>query len=77
MQALNIISCQLSNMTMKKGKSPRKPEEQFQPDYVKKAKSEARNAEQKNAETSREEIEEMQKFWENYNNRVRKSNDGN
>lgn len=38
---LDVISCQLSNMFKKKGTKPRKPSEQFQPDYVKEAKKEA------------------------------------
>ena len=39
---LDVISCQLSNMFKKKGIKPRKPDEQFQPDYVKEAKKEAK-----------------------------------
>lgn len=37
---LDVISCQISNIFKKKGAKPRKPAEQFQPDYVKEAKKE-------------------------------------
>lgn len=39
---LDVISCQLSNMFKKKGVKPRKPSEQFQPDYVRDAKKEVK-----------------------------------
>lgn len=38
---LDVISCQLTNIFKKKNAKPRKPAEQFQPDYVKEAKKEA------------------------------------
>lgn len=38
---LDIISCQISNIFKKKGAKPRKPADQFQPDYVKDAKKDA------------------------------------
>lgn len=76
LHALDTISCQLSNMIKKKSEPLRKPDEQFQPDYVKKAKAEARRIGQEEAEVSQKEVKDMQIFWESYNNRVRKSDDG-
>ena len=40
LMTLDVISCQISNIFKKKGAKPRKPSEQFQPDYVKDAKKE-------------------------------------
>lgn len=41
LMTLDVISCQISNIFKKKSAKPRKPSEQFQPDYVKEAKKDA------------------------------------
>lgn len=66
---LDLISCQLSNMFKKKGTKPRKPAEQFQPDYVKKAKaSVVRGKAEENAAIN----EDLKEIFEQKNNKVNK-----
>lgn len=67
---LDLISCQLANMTRKKGKKAIKPAEQFQPEYVKKAKEKAIEAEKKQKMTE-EEVQELKDFWRHYNSDAR------
>lgn len=74
---LNAISCQLSNMLRKEGKAPRKMDEQFQPDYVKKAKEKTRQTKPGQAAYSKEDMEEIKKFWANYNSTAKRMDDGN
>lgn len=77
LQALDAISCQLSNMTRKQGKAPRKLGDQFQPDYVKKAKEKAnRDKHGEPSAAKQEDIKELRNFWETYNDKVKKVNSG-
>lgn len=65
---LDVISCQLSNMFKKKGKKPRQPDKQFQPDYVEKAKKEAEGEKKilnKNAQ------KDLAEIFEKRNNKVK------
>ena len=66
---LDIISCQLSNIFKKKGAKPRKPAEQFQPDYVKEAKKDATNQKKVINEDSSKELAEI---FEKRNSKVNK-----
>ena len=65
---LDIISCQISNMGKKKGAKPRKPDEQFQPSYVKEAK---KHAERKKKEANLEEMEDLRAIFSEKNRGVR------
>ena len=56
---LEAISCQLYNLFKKKGAKARKPDEQFQPDYVKKAKEEY----QKSKKPTEDEMDDAKEFW--------------
>lgn len=65
---LDAISCQISNIFKKKGAKPRKPADQFQPDYVKEAKKEARgHKKEANKDTQRD----LAGFFEKRNNKVK------
>ena len=66
---LDVISCQLSNIFKKKGAKPRKPAEQFQPDYVKEAKKDATNQKKVINEDSSKELAEI---FEKRNSKVNK-----
>ena len=66
---LDIISCQLSNIFKKKGAKPRKPAEQFQPDYVKDAKKGATEDKKVSNEESKRELAEI---FEKRNSNVNK-----
>lgn len=65
---LDLISCQLSNMFKKKGTKPRKPEEQFQPDYVKEAKKEVQGQKKVVNEEAQKDLAEI---FEKRNNKVK------
>lgn len=65
---LDVISCQLSNMFRKKGTKPRKPADQFQPDYVKDAKEEAKGQKRVVNKNSQKELAEI---FEKRNNQVK------
>lgn len=65
---LDVISCQLSNLFKKKGKKPRKPDEQFQPDYVKEAKKEARGQKKVVNKDAQKDLAEL---FEKRNNKVK------
>ena len=65
---LDVISCQISNMNKKKGAKPRKPDEQFQPDYVKEAKKDAKKQKK---EDSIEAQKDLAEIFENRNNKVK------
>ena len=67
---LNGISCQLTNMFRKKGSSPAKPAEQFQPDYVKQAKAKALAAKNKQTVTE-EEMQQIKDFWRLHNSNAK------
>lgn len=69
LMTLDIISCQLSNMFKKKGHKPRKPAEQFQPDYVKDAKKMAKESKR---ETAKIEQEDLAAIFEARNKDVKK-----
>lgn len=56
---LDLISCQLSNMFKKKGKKPRKPAEQFQPDYVKEAKKQVGGQKKEQNEIIQKDLEQI------------------
>lgn len=64
---LDIISCQLGNMMKKKGAKPMKPDEQFQPDYVKKGKNKLQKEHRKQSEVSAEDMEDIKDFWQQRN----------
>ena len=66
---LDIISCQLTNLFRKKGSKPRKPGEQFQPDYVKEAKKTAGDQKKALNEDSSRELAEI---FGKRNNKVNK-----
>lgn len=69
--SLEIISCQLTNMFRKKGKKKVKPGEQFQPDYVKKAKENAVRAKNMKRKITKEEMENIKAFWKRRNPNVK------
>ena len=66
---LDIISCQFYNAFKGKNKKPRKPEEQFQPDYVKEAKKEMKSTKKVMNKDSQRELAEI---FEKRNNQVKK-----
>ena len=66
---LDTISCQLSNMFRKKGTKPRKPSEQFQPNYVKDAKVEANGKKKIANEDAQKDLAEI---FEKRNSNVKK-----
>lgn len=66
---LDVLSCQLSNMFRKKGVKPRKPAEQFQPDYVKEAKKQAKYHKKEEDEDTQKELAEI---FEKHNNHIKK-----
>ena len=61
---LDQIGCMIANTHKKKGKSPAKPEKQFQPDYVEKAKKAAEKEENDKIKMTEEEAEENRLFWQ-------------
>ena len=65
---LDVISCQLSNMFKKKGAKPRKPAEQFQPDYVKEAKKEVGNKKNEQNENIQKDLAQI---FEARNNQIK------
>lgn len=65
---LDTISCQLANMTKKKGAKPAKPGEQFQPDYVKEAKKKFKLQKREN---NREELDDLKSIFEKKNNNAK------
>lgn len=65
---LDVISCQISNIFKKKGTKPRKPAEQFQPDYVKEAKKEI--GKQKK-EWDKDAQQDLAEIFEKRNNKVK------
>jgi len=64
---LDVINCQLANMMKKEGRAPAKPQPQLQPEYVKKAKTEAETSRKEAAHMSTEDYDEMKAFWQAYN----------
>lgn len=69
LQMLDIISCHLVNMRRKKGTKAIKPSEQFQPDYVKKAKNDIKKEAKK---VAKEEQKYLSALFEKKNNKVNK-----
>lgn len=65
---LDVISCQLSNIFKKKGAKPRKPADQFQPDYVKEAKKEAQGYKK---EVNQDAQKDLAEIFEKRNNKVK------
>lgn len=63
---LDAISCQISNMNRKKGTKPRKPSDQFQPDYV----TEAKKKIQGKGKLTKEEKEDLEAFFSRRNNKI-------
>ncbi len=60
--SLGVISAQIANMGLKKGAKRIKPDEQFQPDYITKAKKEY--VERKKMEKMQtRDVEAMKEFW--------------
>lgn len=76
LHALDVISCQLANMTKKEGRTPAKPQPQLQPDYVKKAKVDNQRRQRQKDAVSVDELNEMRQFWATYNNRAGEIRDG-
>lgn len=68
---LDEIACIIVNMNLKKGKKKVKPSEQFQPEYVKKAKEEAEVERRKKKMLTKEEMEQVKNFWANRNPKAR------
>lgn len=66
---LESIHCSMINMHRKKGTKPLKPGEQFQPDYVKKAKNDTKKEAKK---VAKEEQEDLSALFEKKNNKVNK-----
>ena len=56
LQMLDLISCHLVNMNRKKGTKALKVSDQFQPDYVKKAKKDIKKQKKETAATNQEEL---------------------
>lgn len=69
---LDVISCQLSNMAKKKGQKPRKPAEQFQPDYVKEAKE---NVGKHKREQSLDNLAELEEIFNSRNKNINRLGD--
>lgn len=67
LRELDEISCQLSNMCKKKGAKKAKPQEQLQPDYVKKAKAKIKEDEKSKNEYSEGDIQAIEDFWKSRN----------
>lgn len=67
LQMLDIISCHLVNMHRKKGTKAIKPNEQFQPDYVREAKNMAK---ENKRETAKTEQEDLAAIFEARNNNI-------
>lgn len=68
---LDEVACVLVNTNLKKGKKRAKPDEQFQPDYVKDAKEEARKKQKKQKFTD-EEMDQIKAFWQKRNPNITK-----
>lgn len=69
LQMLDIISCHLINMHRKKGTKAIKPSDQFQPDYVKDAKKQAK---ENKREMAKEDQQDLAAIFEARNNNVKK-----
>lgn len=67
LMTLDVISCQISNIFKKKSAKPRKPSEQFQPDYVKEAKKDALK-EKKTINTDTQ--KDLAEIFEKRNNKI-------
>lgn len=74
LQTLDAILCQLANLFRKSGQESLKPGEQFQPDYVKRAKEEAQSLARAEAAISNDEMVAMKTFWQAHNYRIKASN---
>ncbi len=61
---LDELSCMFANSHKKKNAKKVEPAEQFQPDYVKKAKQEAEKKKQEKTKISKEEMEKIHNFWQ-------------
>lgn len=68
LMTLDVISCQLSNLFKKKGTKPRKPSDQFQPDYVKEAKESVGKMKKEWGEEAQKDLAEI---FEKRNNQVK------
>lgn len=71
---LEIIFCTISNMHRKKGTKPLRPNEQFQPEYVKKAKTAAKKEAKGLAKENRETLAAI---FEKKNDKVKKLGENN
>lgn len=69
LQMLDLISCHLVNMNRKKGTKAIKASEQFQPDYVKDAKNQAKKNKK---ESVKEEQQDLAAIFESRNKNVKK-----
>ena len=65
---LDVISCQISNIFKKKGVKPRKPSDQFQPDYVKNAK---RDIGERKKEWDKDIQQDLAEIFEKRNSKVK------
>lgn len=64
---LENISCQIHNVNRKKGTKAAKPSEQFQPEYVKKAKEDYERAEKQRKKYTKEEMDTLKNFMQRRN----------
>lgn len=69
LRMLDLISCNMVNMNRKKGTRPLKVGEQFQPDYVKQAKKDAKKQKREESAVTQEELADI---FEKRNSKVKK-----
>lgn len=77
--ALDRIQCTIYNTHKPKGRGSAKPPELMQPDYVKRAKKEARFAEveKKKTKPSKEEMDKIREYWKRRNPNAKVMEDDN
>ena len=69
LQMLDVIACQIANTHRKKGAKALKPQEQFQPDYVKDAKKQVKRNKKEDA---KEDQAELAKIFGERNKNIKK-----
>lgn len=68
---LDELACMFANSHKKKSAKKVEPAEQFQPDYVKKAKEEVEKKKKEKFKKSEEEMEQIRNFWQARNRKVK------
>ena len=68
---LDELACMFANSHKKKSAKKAEPAEQFQPDYVKKAKEEVEKKKKEKLKKSEEEMEQIRNFWQARNRKVK------